>query len=378
MDVRLRGVLILMGTIEVTYPSLPPLEEYVQEIKSIWDSHRLTNAGPKQQVLEQRLTEYFQVPCCTLIANGHLALELGIQALGLTGEIITTPFTFASTTQAIVHSGCTPVFCDIDPATCCIDADKIESLITERTTGILPVHVYGNICDVEKIHDIAQKHGFKVLYDAAHAFGESVNGIPIGNFGDLSAFSFHATKVFNTVEGGSLTCADPNLCKALHAMREFGMYGKENAEMIGINAKMTEFHAAMGLCNLRHVSEEISKRRAAARYYRNWLSDVSGLVLLEEQPNVSYNYSYFPVFFDSERFGHSRDEVCGELERHQIVSRKYFYPLTSRFSAYDGKFTIADTPVAQKMASQVLTLPLSSALTKEQIDRICKVILDFR
>lgn len=366
-----------MKKIEVTTPSIPPLEEYIREIESIWECKWLTNAGPKQIELEQQLTDYLHVPYCTLTANGHLALEIGIQALGLTGEIITTPFTFASTTQAIVHSGCTPVFCDINPTTCCIDADKIEALITEKTTGILPVHVYGNICDIEKINDIAQKYGLKVLYDAAHAFDESIDGIPIGNFGDISVFSFHATKVFNTVEGGALTCADQNLHKKLHSMLDFGICGKENVECVGINAKMSEFHAAMGICNLRHVFEEISKRRVVTEYYRKLLSDIPGLSLLEEQENISHNYSYFPIFINKEQFGHSRDEICEELEHHRIVSRKYFYPLTSHFSAYGGKFANADTPIAQKMAEQVLTLPLSPLLTKEQINKICKIILDF-
>ena len=361
--------------VQVTSSSMPPIEDYIQEISSIWESRWLTNRGSKYQELQGKLIQYLNVPHLEMFSNGHLALEAAISVLGLTGEIITTPFTFASTTQAIIRCGLTPVFCDIDPDTYTIDADKIESLITEKTSAIMAVHVYGNVCDYQKIDAIAKKYGLKVIYDAAHAFGVVVDGTPIGNLGDISMFSFHATKVFHTVEGGALTYGDSHLTKELTAWKQFGMYGKEDAEMIGTNAKMTEFHAAMGLCNLRYIDQEISKRKAVVQRYRKHLEGVKGITLMNEKEGIKYNYAYMPVIFDKEQFGMSRDEVEERLREKNIFARKYFYPLTSEFQVCKDNFKIQETPVAYDIASKVLTIPLYADLEMETVDYICDLIL---
>ncbi|MBZ0313082.1 DegT/DnrJ/EryC1/StrS family aminotransferase [Clostridium butyricum] len=362
--------------ISVIKSSMPPIEEYIDEIKEIWETRWLTHTGPKHQKLQQGLCDYLGVNNIDMFANGHLSLEAAISVLGLTGEVITTPFTFASTTQAIVHCGLTPVFCDIDPKTYTIDVNKIESLINEKTSAIMPVHVYGNICDYKKIDEIAKKYNLKVIYDAAHAFGITVDGIPVGNLGDISMFSFHATKVFHTVEGGALTYSDSSLAREFASWRQFGMYGKEDAEKIGTNAKMTEFHAAMGICNLRHIEEEIAKRkRVAERYHKN-LDGIDGIILNKEKEGVKCNYAYMPVVFDKSKFGLSRDEVCEKLESNGIFARKYFYPITSEFSVYKDKFEIQPTPIAYDISNKVLTLPLYADLSIEEVDYICSVILD--
>lgn len=365
--------------INVVRSSMPPLEEFVEEIRGIWENRWLTHTGPKHQELERELCKYMKVPNVALFSNGHMALELALEALGVTGEVITTPFTFASTTQAIVRLGLTPVFCDINPDDYTIDVNKIEDLITDKTTAILPVHVYGNICDYEAIDEIAKKHHLKVLYDAAHAFGITVNGMGVGNLGDMSMFSFHATKVFHTVEGGGLTYADCNYSKEFRALRQFGMYaGKEDSDIVGTNAKMTEIHAAMGLCNLRHVDEEIEKRKRAVERYRQRLSGVNGIKLCEDKPGVKNNYIYFPAVFDETKFGKTRDEIAEILAQHNIFARKYFYPLTSHFRAFDGRFPIQETPVAEWAADRVLTLPLYAGLEDKDVDRICDLVLEGR
>lgn len=365
--------------INVVRTSLPPLEEYVEEISSIWENYWLTHTGPKHQQLEKELCSYLKVPNMALFSNGHMALELALEAMGITGEVITTPFTFASTTQAIVRLGLTPVFCDINPADYTMDVNKIEALITDKTTAIMPVHVYGNICDYKAIDEIARKHHLKVLYDAAHAFGVTVNGMGVGNLGDMSMFSFHATKVFNTVEGGGLAYADSSYSSEFRALRQFGMYaGKEDSDIVGTNAKMTEMHAAMGLCNLRHVDEEIEKRKKAVERYRERIAGVKGITLCEEQPGVKWNYAYLPAVFDEKKFGRTRDEVSDALAEHNIFSRKYFYPLTSHFRAFQGMFPIQETPVAEWIAERVLTLPLYAGLEDADVDRICDVILEGR
>ncbi|MBO1686768.1 MULTISPECIES: DegT/DnrJ/EryC1/StrS aminotransferase family protein [Clostridium] len=362
--------------ISVIKSSMPPIEEYIDEIKEIWETRWLTHTGPKHQKLQQGLCDYLGVNNIDMFANGHLSLEAAISVLGLTGEVITTPFTFASTTQAIVHCGLTPVFCDIDPKTYTIDVNKIESLINEKTSAIMPVHVYGNICDYKKIDEIAKKYNLKVIYDAAHAFGITVDGIPVGNLGDISMFSFHATKVFHTVEGGALTYSDSSLAREFASWRQFGMYGKEDAEKIGTNAKMTEFHAAMGICNLRHIEEEIAKRRRVAERYHKNLDGIDGIILNKEKEGVKCNYAYMPVVFDKSKFGLSRDEVCEKLESNGIFARKYFYPITSEFSVYKDKFEIQPTPIAYDISNKVLTLPLYADLSIEEVDYICSVILD--
>ena len=361
--------------INVVRASLPPFEEYVEEISDIWESRWLTHTGPKHQQLEKDLESFLDTPNVELFSNGHMALELALRVLKVKGEVITTPFTFASTTQAIADVGLTPVFCDINETDYTMDVDKIEDLITEKTEAIVPVHVYGNICDYKKIEEIAEKHHLKVIYDAAHAFGETIDGKNAANLGDVSMFSFHATKVFNTVEGGGLTFADDALCKEFAAIRQFGMYGKEDAEMLGTNAKMTEFHAAMGLCNLRHVLEEIDKRKMAYERYIERLTGVEGIYICPQKENVSYNYAYFPVRFSEEIFRKSRDQVADELIQNGIVPRKYFYPLTSDFTIIKEKFVVQDTPIAGKIADEILTLPLYAGLSEEEVDRICDIIM---
>ena len=364
--------------INVTRSSMPPFEEYCEEIKELWDSHWLTNMGVKHQQLEAQLREYLDVPYVTLYTNGHLALENIIAAMDLPagGEVITTPFTFASTTHAIVRNGLIPVFCDINDVDYTLDVTKIEALITEKTCAIVPVHVYGNICDVDAIQTIAQKHGLKVIYDAAHAFGVTYRGEGIGNFGDASMFSFHATKVFNTIEGGAVTFAEPELEKVLYGMKNFGFFGPENILYAGGNAKMSEFQAAMGICNLRHVEAEIEKRRQVVERYNARLSGVPGIKLCMPQQQVKCNYSYYPVVFDGYKY--DRDEVFARLQMQDIVARKYFYPLSNSFRCYDDLPTAGaeKTPVAQYIADRVLTLPLYADLELEAVDRICDLILE--
>jgi dTDP-4-amino-4,6-dideoxygalactose transaminase len=360
--------------INVTRSLMPPFEEYIEEIKPIWESHWLTNMGEKHQELERKLIDYLNVKNISLMSNGHMALEMAIQALNLTGEVITTPFTFASTTHAIVRNNLEPVFCDIDPEDFTIDADKIESLITDRTTAIVPVHVYGNICHIEEIDRIAKKHSLKVVYDAAHTFGESYKKVGTGNFGDASAFSFHATKVFNTIEGGAVCYSDEELGKRLYHLKNFGISNEMVVDGIGANAKMNEFQAAMGICNLRHVDEEIEKRKHIVECYRERLGGIKGLRLNAIQKDVKSNYAYFPIIIEAEKFGATRDEVCKKLKENGIYARKYFYPITNSFECYNGRFDPKDTPVALKISNEVMTLPLYGELEEETVNKICDII----
>ena len=364
------------NNILVTRSSMPSMEEYIEEIRSIWDSHWLTNMGEKHKALQAELQKYMGVPAVELLTNGHMALELSLQAMNLQGEVITTPFTFASTTHAIVRNGLEPVFCDIDPETYTMDVTQIERLITDRTCAILPVHVYGNVCNIEEIERIAHKYGLKVLYDAAHTFGETYKGQGIGNFGDASCFSFHATKVFNTIEGGAVCYRDPDMGRRLYELKNFGIHGPEEVDAVGANAKMNEFCAAMGLCNLRHVDEEIAKRRAVVERYREHLEGVDGLRLNVQQPEVRSNYAYFPVVFDENLFGASRNEVMDALAQNGRGARKYFDPLTNTFECFHGKYDVDATPVALHVAKRVLTLPLYADLSMEDVDRICKIVLE--
>jgi dTDP-4-amino-4,6-dideoxygalactose transaminase len=359
--------------IQVTQSSMPDIEEYIEEIKGLWDSKWLTNMGTKHKTLESQLIEYLKVSNITLFTNGHSALELIIAALDLTGEIITTPFTFASTTHAIVRNGLEPVFCDIDPDNYTIDMDKLEALITDQTSAILPIHVYGNICNVQEIERIARMYHLKVIYDAAHAFGVTVDGVGVANFGDASMFSFHATKVFNTIEGGAVTYKDRSLSEKLNALKNFGISGPESVEYVGGNAKMNEFQAAMGICNLRHVDEEIAKRKTVVERYVERLSGVKGIKLCKPQDGVKSNYAYFPVVFDGYKM--NRDEVFEKLKAENIFARKYFYPLTNSFACYQGRFDVEKTPVAKYIADRVLTLPLYADLALDDVDRICDIIL---
>lgn len=363
-----------MSLIQVTRSSMPDFEEYIEEIRELWDSHWLTNMGMKHKQLEVSLLQYLDTPNITLFTNGHLALECIIAALGLTGEVITTPFTFASTTHAIVRNGLKPVFCDINSNDYTIDVDKLESLITDKTSAIIPVHVYGNICNTEEIEKIAKKYNLKVIYDAAHAFGVTINGENVANFGDASMFSFHATKVFNTIEGGAVTYKDKNLVKVLYDIKNFGITGPESVEYVGGNAKMNEFQAAMGICNLRHVDREIEKRKAVVERYIERLSGIEGIKISTPQSGVKSNYSYFPVVFDGYKM--TRDDVFKSLKKQNIIARKYFYPLTNRFECYKGKYNPDETPVAKYIAERVLTLPLYADLDLEDVDMICDIILD--
>jgi dTDP-4-amino-4,6-dideoxygalactose transaminase len=355
---------------------MPELQEYINEIKSIWDTHWLTNMGVKHQELQKNLIDYMGVEQIELLTNGHMALELSMQAFNLEGEVITTPFTFASTTHAIVRNGLKPVFCDIDPITFTMDPSKIEKLITDKTSAIVPVHVYGNICNIEEIDRIAKKYGLKVIYDAAHTFGETYKGKGIGTFGDASCFSFHATKVFNTIEGGCVCYHDEEFGRALYKLKNFGIRNEEIVDGVGANAKMNEFCAAMGLCNLRHVDEEIAKRKTVVERYREHLENVEGIQLSPIQENVESNYAYFPVIFDEKVFGASRNEVMDKLAENGIGARKYFYPLTNSFECFHGEFDVNETPIARHLSLRVLTLPLYADLSVEDVDRICKIILN--
>lgn len=363
----------MINPIQVTRSSMPDFEEYIEEIRELWDSQWLTNMGIKHKKLELELMKYLQSPNVALFTNGHLALECAIAAFGLSGEVITTPFTFASTTHAIVRNGLTPVFGDIDPDTYTIDVDKIERLITEKTSAIIPVHVYGNVCVVDAIEEIAKKHNLKVIYDAAHAFGVTINGRGIATYGDASMFSFHATKVFNTIEGGAVTFRDDAMKNILNHMKNFGITGPESVEYVGGNAKMNEFQAAMGICNLHYVDAEIEKRKAVVKRYNERLSETKSIKLAQSQDGVKSNYAYFPVVFDG--FKMSRDEVAAALASENIYARKYFYPLTNSLECYKDRFNCVETPVAKYISDRILTLPLYADLALEDVDRICDIIL---
>ena len=362
----------------MTRSSMPDIDEYMDEIKEMWNTHWLTNMGPKHQKLQEELCDYMGVENVDLFTNGHMAIELTLQAMNLQGEVITTPFTFASTTHAIVRNGLEPVFCDIDPITYTLDVEKLESLITDRTCAILPVHVYGNVCNIEEIERIAHKYELKVIYDACHTFGETYKGKGIGSYGDASCFSFHATKVFNSIEGGAVCFKDKHLGMLLYELKNFGIHDTEEVSAVGANAKMNEFCAAMGLCNLRHLETEIEKRKKVAERYREHLEGVEGLQLNVIQSDVKSNYAYFPVVFEEKVFGASRAEVFDALAEQGIGARKYFYPLTNTFSAFHGKYNVLETPVALHISKRVLTLPMYADLALEDVDRICEIILGCR
>lgn len=362
----------------VTRSSMPSFEEFSREIEPLWETHWLTNMGVKHRELEARLQEYLGVPGVALFTNGHNALECIFEVMGLEGEVITTPFTFASTTHAIVRKGLTPVMADVRPDDCTLDPEAIEALITPRTCAIVPVHVYGNLCDVDAIQAVADAHGLKVIYDAAHAFGVTRNGVSAAAFGDASMFSFHATKVFNTIEGGAVCFHDEPMRKSLNDWKNFGITGPETVEYVGGNAKMNEFCAAMGLCNLRHVEDEIAKRREVDARYRERLEGERGLRLLAAHPKgVVPNYAYLPVVFE-DAFGATRDDVFDALEREGIRARKYFYPCTNEFECYEGILDAHATPVAHDLSIRVLTLPMYADLPLDVVDLICDIVLGCR
>lgn len=362
----------------VTRSSMPSLDEYINEIKELWDSHWITNMGAKHKTFQGMLEKYLGVSHVTLYANGHLALENAIAAFNFPkgGEVITTPFTFASTTHAIVRSGLIPVFADVNSKNYTIDISSIEKLITDKTVAIIPVHVYGNICDTEGIEKIAHKYGLKVIYDAAHSFGVKYKGESSACFGDASVFSFHATKVFNTIEGGAVCYKDDKMVQLLDDMKNFGFRNQEEVAYIGGNAKMNEFQAAMGICNLRHIDDEIQKRKRIVEHYRKRLSGIEGIVLCEESDDIISNYAYFPVVF--EKYKYTRNEIFSMLAEKNIFARKYFYPLTNSFECYRNYPTagVEKTPMAQHIALRVLTLPLYADLDTDIVNSICECILN--
>lgn len=359
-------------TILVTQSSMPPIQEYVEKIESIWESKWLTNAGKMHNELQEKLKDFLNVDNIALFVNGHQALELALQALDMEGEVITTPFTFVSTTHAIVRNGLKPVFCDINIKDYTIDVDKIEALITEKTVAILPVHVYGNVCDVERLDEIAKKYNLKIIYDAAHAFAVKYKGKGIAEFGDMSMFSFHATKVFNTIEGGAICFKDKNIESKITGLRNFGIRNEECIDLVGSNAKMNEFQAAMGLCNLKHIEEEIQKRKIIVETYRECLANTE-VVILEEQEDVTSNYAYFPILLENNQ---KRDGLYSYLKEKNIYTRKYFYPLTNDIECYKN-YDCNDTPIAKDVASRVLTIPLYADLDKDTAVIICNEIINF-
>lgn len=343
-------------------------------IRGIWDSAWLTNMGRYHEELRAELRNLMGVRDVELFVNGHSALELLLQALELEGEVITTPFSFASTTHAIVRNGLTPVFCDIREDDYTLDADKLEGLITEKTCAILPVHVYGNICDVYRIQEIADKRGLPVIYDAAHAFYEEYDGRGVGAFGTASMFSFHATKVFNSIEGGAVSVGEdnPSLMQKLYELKNFGILGQEEVASVGANGKMNEFAAAMGLCNLRHLPEYIEKRRLIRERYKERLGGIEGIILPKDNPRIRRNYAYMPVRFCG--YSYSRDEIYERLYENGIHARKYFYPCINSYSCYRESYNEMDTPLARQISREILTLPIYPELELDDVDRICRLI----
>ncbi len=363
-----------MEKITVTRSSMPSYEEFIEKIKPLWDTKWLTNMGTYHRELEQKLKEYLGVPNVSLMVNGHMSLEMAIQAMDFPegSEVITTPFTFISTTHAIVRNRLKPVFCDIKLDDYTIDESKIEGLITQKTVAILPVHVYGNICNVHKIQEIADRHGLKVIYDACHAFAEIYEGKGVGSFGDASVFSFHATKVYNTIEGGAVTFAEEALYERLYNLKNFGIRGEELVVDVGANAKMNEFSAIMGLCNLPQVAANIAERKKKAEYYLEILGDCENIVLPKfVKENLVYNYGYFPVRFLKAGL---RDMVYAELRKEEIYARKYFYPLTSEAECFKGVYRDNKLPNAHEVSDNILVLPLYPDLPKEIIEKIALII----
>ncbi|HAH32833.1 MAG TPA: aminotransferase [Elusimicrobia bacterium] len=363
----------------VTQPDLPPLEEFTASLKQIWGNKWLTNGGPFHQKFEEAIAEYLGVKYISVFSNGTLALVSALQALRITGEVITTPFSFVATTHSIWWNNIKPVFADIEPGFFNLDPEKVEAAITPQTTAIMPVHVYGNPCDVEKLRKIADTYGLKLIYDAAHAFGVKKNGSSILNFGDLVTLSFHATKVFNTVEGGAIICRDEKMKQRIDFLKNFGYAGETTVIEPGINAKMNELQAAYGLLQLKYVDSYIAKRKTISKKYRVQLEGIKGIRLLQDIEGVEHNYSYFPILIDSQGFGRTRDELNEELKKHNIFARKYFYPLISQFPTYRGLSSAKheNLPIAEKAAKEVLCLPIYPALELDSIDLICSIIREY-
>lgn len=360
----------------VTRTSMPPYEEFIEKIRPLWDTHWLTNMGQYHQELENRLKDYLGVEQLSLMVNGHMSLELAIQAMNFPeeSEVITTPFTFISTTHAIVRNNLKPIFCDIKSTDFTIDESKIEELITEKTVAIVPVHVYGNICNVDAIDKIAKKHGLKVIYDAAHAFGETYKGRGIGSYGDASIFSFHATKVYNTIEGGAVTSDSKELYDKLYNLKNFGIRGEEIIEEVGANAKMNEFAAIMGLSNLKYIDENIKLRKKKALLYIQEIAKIPNVRCEQfDDLDTKYNYGYFPVLFENEE---KRNSVDQKLKQNNIFSRKYFYPLTCDAECFCHRYERVNLRVARDISSRILVLPLYPELLDETIIKIASIIAD--
>ena len=363
--------------ITVTSPLLPNLEEFHEMLQDIWKSKWITNNGSFHQQLEKALAEYLKVPYVSLFTNGTLPLITALQALRITGEVITTPYSFVATTHALWWNGIKPVFVDIDWTTGCLDPNKIEAAITPKTTAIMPVHVYGKPCDTKAIQDIADKYGLKVIYDAAHAFGVEVNGKSVLNAGDMSTLSFHATKVYNTIEGGAMIMHDEKTRKRIDYLKNFGFAGETEVVAPGINSKMDEMRSAYGLLNLKQVDDAIEARHQVALKYREALRDVEGIEFWDDSPGVKHNYSYFPIFVDAKKYGMSRDELYFKMKEHRVLGRRYFYPLISSFSTYRSlpSATKDNLPVATKMANEVICLPMHHALSEEDVNRVLNCII---
>ena len=365
------------SVITVTSPLLPDLDEFHGLLKEIWDSKWITNNGFFHKKLEAALCEYLKVPYVSLFTNGTLPLLTALQALRITGEVITTPYSFVATTHALWWNGIKPVFVDIDPRTGNLDPNKIEAAITPKTTAILPVHVYGKPCDVDAIQAIADKYGLKVIYDAAHAFGVEVNGESILNAGDMSTLSFHATKVFNTIEGGAMIMHDAKTKQRIDYLKNFGFAGETEVVGPGINSKMDEVRSAYGLLNLKQVDAAIAARKKVAMAYRDALRNVEGITFWDDMPGVKHNYCYFPIFVDAEKYGMTRDELYAKMKVSNVLGRRYFYPLISEFSTYRGLESAApeNLPKAHKMADSVICLPMHHALSDEDIQRVIDCII---
>ena len=365
------------NTITVTSPLLPNRAVFEQMLKEIWDSKWITNNGQFHKQLEKALCEYLKVPYISLFTNGTLPLLTALQALRITGEVITTPYSFVATTHSIWWNGCKPVFVDIEESTCGIDPDKIEAAITPHTTAIMPVHCYGKPCDMERIQAIADKYGLRVIYDAAHAFGVEVNGKSVLEQGDMATLSFHATKVYNTLEGGALVIHDEQTKKRIDFLKNFGFAGETEVVAPGINSKMDEVRAAYGLLNLRQVDEAIEKRHQVAVKYRAALRNVKGVRFFDDMPGVRHNYSYFPIFINAEEYGTSRDELYFKMKEQGVLGRRYFYPLISTFSTYRGLQSSApdNLPVATRVANEVICLPMHHVLSDEDVNRILDLIV---
>lgn len=362
--------------ITVTSPLLPNLDEFHELLKDIWDRKWITNNGHYHQMLEQALAEYLKVPYISLFTNGTLPLLTALQALRISGEVITTPYSFVATTHALWWNGIKPVFVDIEWETGCMDPNKIEAAITPKTTAIMPVHVYGKPCNVKAIQEIADKYGLKVIYDAAHAFGVEQDGVSLMNYGDMSTLSFHATKVYNTIEGGAMVMHDEKTKQRIDYLKNFGFAGETEVVGPGINSKMDEMRAAYGLLNLKQVDDAIEARHQVAIRYREALKDVDGIEYWNDLPGVKHNYSYFPIFVHQKTYGMTRDELYFKLKEQGILARRYFYPLISDFSTYRGlpSATKENLPVANEMAREVICLPMHHALSEDEVDRIIKLI----